>query len=221
MNMESGILYRCKELYWKTKNNFMKMRRDYFGLTNFQNLFIDVKYGGACWRILPSKHKNKGAYRTQSTSYYKLKKLFEQVDIKEDDVLVDVGCGQGRVINFWLDCKLKNRIIGIELDEDIALKTRERLLRYKNVFIVGGDASEHCPADGTLFYLYNPFNGDVLVNFLNKVLNLCTSKERIRIVYNVPRHINIVLADPRWKIKNLKMGIQEPACLIIPCLSDL
>ena len=120
------------------------------------------------------------------------------------------------MINFWLDCGLKNRMIGIEIDEDVARKTQKRLSIFANVSILAGDAAENCPADGTLFYLYNPFNGDVLAKFLNKVLDVCPAKESIRIVYNVPRHIDIVLPDSRWEIKNLETGIQEPACLISP-----
>ena len=56
---------------------------------------------------------------TSSAHYGYLGKLFsnENVPIRPDDVLVDVGSGKGRVLNFWLQKGLRNRIVGIEIDE--------------------------------------------------------------------------------------------------------
>ncbi len=77
-------------------------------------------------------------------------------------MLVDIGCGKGRVINFWLHQGLTNRLIGLELDPDVATAAQQRLAPYRNVQIIVGDAIENLPTDGTLFYLYNPFERPIV-----------------------------------------------------------
>jgi 16S rRNA A1518/A1519 N6-dimethyltransferase RsmA/KsgA/DIM1 with predicted DNA glycosylase/AP lyase activity len=79
-------------------------------------------------------------------------------------MLVDVGCGDGRVINFWLNSGYKNPIVGIEIDGATARSTSDRMARYSNVEIIHGDASK-ANLEGTVFYLFNPFIGQMMVNF--------------------------------------------------------
>src|SRR5262245_7544268 len=120
--------------------------------------YCDWKFGGWCGGTKASPHAHQGAYFTLSTDYPQLKIVFrsDRVPITADDVLVDVGCGKGRVINYWLMSGHRNRMVGIEIDDDIARLPRRRLRRYPNVSILTGDAVALLPADGTKFYLWNP-----------------------------------------------------------------
>ncbi|MEJ7639236.1 MAG: class I SAM-dependent methyltransferase, partial [Singulisphaera sp.] len=70
---------------------------------------------------------------------------------------MDIGCGKGRVLNFWLERFPNNRIIGVELDDRVADRTRRRLERWRNVKIITGDAVAALPAEGTIFWMFNPF----------------------------------------------------------------
>jgi hypothetical protein len=53
-------------------------------------------------------------------------------------------------------------MIGVELNADIARDTRERLQRFPNVCIIAGGVLGNFPDDGTLFYLYNPFDSHAM-----------------------------------------------------------
>jgi SAM-dependent methyltransferase len=124
-----------------------------------ENICVDLLYGGSCARWKRTPYKRLGSRDTESSAYAQLRTLFDpaRVPIRSNDVLVDIGCGRGRVINFWLKQGYRNRLFGIELDESIARLTRERLRSYRNVTILSGDALELLPAEATLFYLFNPF----------------------------------------------------------------
>ena len=79
------------------------------------------------------------AERSSNVTYYALSLIFKGETIAPDDVLVDVGCGKGRVLNWWLSKRLPNRIVGLELDPEVAAHTRHRLRKYRNVTIITGD----------------------------------------------------------------------------------
>ncbi len=105
------------------------------GFRVVRNLLIDLRFG----KVLS------GIYLTQPKSgnsdYRALSKIFEN-RIRESDVLVDVGCGPGRVITWWQSHYPANQKIGIEIDEAIAWQTQKRLNKHQNVTIISGDAIE-------------------------------------------------------------------------------
>ncbi len=113
------------------------------------------------------------------------------------DVLVDVGCGDGRVINFWLSRRLKNPIIGIEAVEAVADEARKRYRKYPNVSIVTGDALANLPRNGTLFYLYNPFGDEVVAAFEKAIRPLDA-----RIVFHQNNYMEPFQSDD-WRIEPL------------------
>lgn len=128
--------------------------------------YIDLRYGGRiCRTVVSNIDRNPGAYAMAHTSYFILRGIFDPMTIKPNDVLVDAGCGQGRVLNFWLHRYPNNRIIGIEIDEAGAADLRRRYSGHKNVTIVIGDATKAVPADGTIFCLFNPFTADKVEAF--------------------------------------------------------
>jgi hypothetical protein len=127
---------------------------------------IDLLYGGKfCRTDLNEAIYNNGRHTMVHTDYHVLRDIFARVPISPNDVLVDVGCGEGRVINFWLSRGFKNQIVGIEAVEAVADEARKRYQKYRNVSIVTGDAVENLPRNGTLFFLYNPFGDDVVTQF--------------------------------------------------------
>ena len=127
---------------------------------------IDLRFGGKLCRtdLNPAIYAN-GRHTMVHSGYHVLRDIFAHVPIKPDDVLVDVGCGEGRVINFWLSQGLTNLIIGLEAVEAVADRTRQRYRKYENVSIIPGDAIDNLPSHGTLFYLYNPFSDDTVERF--------------------------------------------------------
>jgi SAM-dependent methyltransferase len=171
-------------------------------------------WGGPCGGIKKSLYAHLGAYETESTDYAQLSYVFRcnKVLVHESDVLVDVGCGKGRVINFWLGRGYRNRMVGIELDPEIADATRERLARYPNVEIVTADATQVLPADGTFFFLYNPFNEDATRRFVERLRH----RRAIRVLYLHSKHANAFRDDPWWSVAELRATNGVPCVLIRP-----
>ena len=119
--------------------------------------------------------------------------------IKNDDVLVDVGCGRGRVINHWLKLGLKNKIYGLEIDPSEATKTARRLQKWKNVSIRCGNAIEILPGDATLVYLFNPFTETLMRAFSKRLLEMTTErKKRLTVIYYAPVHLDVFLEEVSW-----------------------
>ena len=62
---------------------------------------MDLRYGGLLRGTLPNRFLHLGAHHAANTPYFILPIIFDGI-IHDDDVLVDVGCGKGRVLNWWL-----------------------------------------------------------------------------------------------------------------------
>ena len=179
-------------------------------IRSIQNLSIDLRFGRSLRGNLDTRNAALGAYKTVNTDYADLRALFAG-RIRASDVLVDVGCGKGRVINYWLWRGHRGRIVGLELDEELARRTRERLRRWKNVTIVTGDAVANIPEDGTVFYLYNPFNAQLLKRFLDRLYEVSEAKSDLRVFYYSSKHLDVLQADGRWNLETFVLGPEEVA----------
>lgn len=175
-----------------------------------RNALIDIRYGG----LLLDR---------RNSDYQALSYIFAD-RIKRDDVFVDIGCGKGRVINWWLNQQLTNRIIGIELDEKIAQQTRQRLRGYKNVTIITGDAVQNIPADGTLFFLFNSFGRPVVEAFKQRLFELFGQRGGITICYYNCLHVDLFQQDPAWQVEVFEVGEPSPIpfsrCAIVKLQQD-
>jgi len=108
--------------------------RHKLGIAPLRNVLTDRKYGGWSGGSRTSTHADLGANLFGSVHYYELPRIFSArngLEITPSDVLVDIGCGKGRVINWWLGLGLGNRIIGLEIEELLAIEARKRLQRYR------------------------------------------------------------------------------------------
>jgi SAM-dependent methyltransferase len=170
------------------------------------NALLDLRYGRLLRGSVESQFANLGAVETANTPYDVLAAIFPPGVIGDDDVLVDIGCGKGRVINWWLHRGYRNKIVGIELDPTIADQTRRRLRRHNNVAIITGDAIEHFPSNGTVFYLYNPFNESTVRAFRDRILELTDGARETRIFYYRPVHGAIFERDSRWAVERRRVS---------------
>lgn len=168
-------------------------------------LGLEYRYLGRLigFRDLPTRFPEQGANFTQNIPYVSLARLSEQVRVSPDDVLVDVGCGLGRVILWWLHTTGGHgRIVGLELDPEIGERTRGLFMRYPNVSIITGSAVDVVPPTATLLYLFNPFNEEVLARFNDRVKEI-RAGQRTRIVYVNACHVGVFEADPSWDVRCL------------------
>lgn len=131
------------------------------------------------WRIggVSVEHKkvnrfaSTGAYHTESTNYIWLDKIFKRFPLKDDDVFIDIGCGEGRVLTYLYLRKFRGKMIGIELDPEAAEIAVRRTENCANIQICQGNVLESADVirDATVLYLFNPFNEAVLTGFVELV----------------------------------------------------
>ncbi|MCX7922426.1 MAG: hypothetical protein N3B21_10520 [Clostridia bacterium] len=164
-----------------------------------RDTFLDLKYSG---KILKGNHKTSykhlGANDVYHTDYSVMPLIFNHISISRDDVLVDVGCGKGRVINYWLSQKLSNKMIGLELDPLVGRQTSSQFTARKNVKIIIGDAIANLPDDGTVFYFYNPFEAQNVARFEKRIADM-SQKKSVKIIYYNPKSLYI-FNNGRWDI---------------------
>ncbi len=174
------------------------------------NAAIDLRFGRPLTGAVATRFAHLGAKNTANSDYLALDPIFAG-RIEPDDVLVDVGCGKGRVINYWLR-HYDNPIIGIELDPWIAADTRRRLRRFRNVAIIAGDAVDCLPREGTLFYLYNPFSAEVMQQFANRLAAIGTETGgQICVLYNNCKYLAPFADNPDdWSVDLLDASVTEP-----------
>lgn len=176
--------------------------------------FLDWRYAGvSLGRVTATKYPELGAHAVGSTSYRSLPRLLES-QLRANDVFVDVGCGQGRPFVWLLHKGYRSPMIGLELDPEVAAQTSRRFARFANIVIVPGDAIENLPDSGTLFYMYNPFDRDVMQRFKRRV-ELKRPDTEVRVIYHNGVHVDVFREDPTWSVVELDSGAGgHPAFLL-------
>jgi SAM-dependent methyltransferase len=159
----------------------------------------DLRYGRPLGGTVRTRYEHLGAFHSTNTPYEEMARLFAEVEVGPADVIVDVGCGKGRSLNWLLGRYPQNTIVGIELDPKIGAQTAKRLRRRANVAILCGDAIELLPPDGTIFYLFNPFDGAVMKRFAAALLD----RPAATIVYYNAKHLEPLRADSRYAVREL------------------
>jgi SAM-dependent methyltransferase len=180
-----------------------------------RNLMFDLRAGHVLAGNRASRHPS--AHDVVNTDVTALERIFEG-RIRDGDVLVDVGCGKGRVLSWWAANSPGSRIVGLELDEQVAGETRARVRRHPRVSVIAGDAIENLPPDGTLFYLHNPFGEDTVRAFARRLGELRPGLAGIRILYYNPLHADVFEGDPAWSVERVSIGAERfhALCVIEP-----
>lgn len=114
-------------------------------------------------------NSGKGAFPVQSISYPYIRALERRLCVGPDDVFVDVGCAWGRLLGYVRSHKKVKQLIGVELNPEVASRARKIFQNDARVKIVSGDILEHFPREGTVFYLFNPFDEEIFAKFIATV----------------------------------------------------
>ncbi len=128
-------------------------------------------------------------------------RLIRHLRPSQEDVLLDYGCGAGRVLCVAAQYPFA-RIIGVEINERVhALASQNaQALRHAIVRpeVVRADATTYrVPDDVTIAFLYNPFGGSILEAALRQLI---ASHDRR------PRHLRLVYANPKEHDLVMRMG---------------
>ena len=137
----------------------------------------------------------------EPTPYNVLERLASSGLIGKDDVVLDYGCGKGRV-GFFLSYRTNAKTIGIEYDERIyanALKNQKNAKAKANFLLTRAEAYE-VPPEVNRCYFFNPFS----VEIIHKVMaRICDSW------YAHPREIFLFFYYPADAYISYLMTVDE------------
>jgi hypothetical protein len=122
--------------------------------------------------------------------------LIERANLCADDVFYDLGSGLGRVV-MLVALLCSARATGIEFEPAyLSYAARcARRLKLQNVEFVQADAREAVLTDGSVFFMYSPFQGGLLRKVLTR-LRAEATKRPIRVCTFGP--CTIVTASEGW-----------------------
>ena len=110
----------------------------------------------------------------EPTDYRVLERLVSSGLIGEGDVVLDYGCGKGRV-DFFLSYRTKAGTIGIEYDEHIyesALDNRKNVIsRVKPRFLLANAEAYEVPPEVNRCYFFNPFAVEILHKVMARIMD--------------------------------------------------
>lgn len=111
----------------------------------------------------------RGAHEPTPTPYFILSDLLGRLGLDAGAHVLDVGCGAGRVFAYAAATGSPCRVTGVEVDAALADRVAA-WTRGNDRFRVLNASALDIPLSGyTHFYLFNPFDSDVLVRFLDGI----------------------------------------------------
>lgn len=142
-------------------------------------------------------------YPYEPTPYCVLERLANSGLIRKKDVVLDYGCGKGRV-DFFLAYQTKASTLGIEYDERIyqgALENRKTAVSGTRTEFVAARAEEYeAPAEVNRFYFFNPFSVELLRKVIARILET---------YYENPREMYLFFYYPSEEYISYLMTVDE------------
>ncbi len=113
-------------------------------------------------------------YPYEPTSYAVLERLAQSGFIKKRDILLDYGCGKGRV-DFFLAYQTKAHTIGIEYDERMYEKALENcgtaVSAARTEWVLGKAEAYEVPVEVNRCYFFNPFSVEIFQKVIARIID--------------------------------------------------
>ena len=149
------------------------------------------------------KNADEYRYPYEPTPYSVLERLAASGLIGKDDVVLDYGCGKGRV-GCFLSWRTKAKTLGIEYDPRIgekALENRETTAsRIKPDFVLTRAESYEVPPTVNRCYFFNPFSVEILHKVMARILES---------YYENPREVLLFFYYPSDEYISYLMTVEE------------
>ena len=149
------------------------------------------------------KNADEYRYPYEPTPYSVLERLAASGLIGKDDVVLDYGCGKGRV-GCFLSWRTKAKTLGIEYDPRIgekALENRETTAsRIKPDFVLTRAESYEVPPKVNRCYFFNPFSVEILHKVMARILES---------YYENPREVLLFFYYPSDEYISYLMTVEE------------
>ena len=148
-------------------------------------------------------HADQYHHPYEPTPYCVLDRMVRSGLFGPEDVVLDYGCGKGRV-GFFLGCRARCRTIGIEYDpyihEDALRNCRSTILRQKPEFILARAEEYEVPPQVSRCYFFNPFSVEILRAVCARILQSW---------YECPRDIFLFFYYPADEYLSYLMTVDE------------
>ena len=142
-------------------------------------------------------------YPYEPTPYGVLERLANSGYIGKKDVVLDYGCGKGRV-DFFLSYQTKARTIGIEYDERIyqsAIENQKNAVSKGNTeFILERAENYEVPDVVNRCYFFNPFSVELLRKVIARI---------VKSYYENPREIFLMFYYPSEEYISYLLTVDE------------
>lgn len=206
-------LYEAKEI---TLSRALQLVND----NAFMDEYLNIKTSVEDYDYRPIQTRHQDRIPFVPTAYKNLGRLME-IDLSQEDVFVDLGCGKGRVAIFMATQNIK-KSVGMDVDEKMVHKANLNSKSEKMASLIKSplewihtDVTDYDFSEGTVFYLYNPFGPKTLETVLQKIkTSLIRNPRRIRIV-TLDQDWDSVLRSQTW-LKQQHLGTDlDPSPLLI------
>lgn len=132
-------------------------------------------------------HADAYHYPYEPTPYSVLERLAKSGWLSRRNILIDYGCGKGRVgcfLRYVIGC----RTIGVEYNAKMYRQAVENQRRFgKEVSFVCANAEEYPVEDADSFYFFNPFSVEILKGVLWRIMESYYEKPRkMRLFFYYP-----------------------------------
>ena len=139
----------------------------------------------------------------EPTPYTVLERMVKSGFFREGDVVLDYGCGKGRV-GFFLSYRTKAQTIGIEYDDRIyqnALENQKNAIsKVKPDFVLTRAEEYAVPAEVNRCYFFNPFSVEILHTVCARIIESW---------YEAPRDIFLFFYYPSDEFLAYLMTVEE------------
>ena len=167
---------------------------------------FDSKYGTdtarivGAWALDIPHDKLEHANRYETVAPEVFYASLSELEIRHEEfVFIDIGSGKGRALLLASQFPFKE-IIGVELSAGLNTVANRNLRAFKDesqqcfrIQSIGQDALDYeLPRENIVFYLYNPFDEQVMRSVVSKIEDfLCRFSTSVYVLYQQPLHRSI------------------------------
>lgn len=148
-------------------------------------------------------HADQFRYPYEPTPYSVLERLANTGYIRKGNILLDYGCGKGRV-DFFLSYQTRCQAIGIEYDERIYEKAAENqetaVFGGRVLFKLANAEYFQVPENVDCVYFFNPFSLEILQKVIHRIL---------KSYYDAPRAMMLFFYYPSDEYISFLMTVDE------------
>ena len=118
--------------------------------------------------------------------YYFLIKINETLEKRDFEVMLDLGCGSGRAINFFNRTLLNKSFIGIEYFYEQYNYCKKIFKKQANIKLLQNDFTncDFLQYDADCYFFNEPIQDDIIfIKIIKKIINLSSKRKNILLIF--------------------------------------